>query len=661
MKAVLFVVCALVMTLVSPAFSEGDANLRARAFDLPLIGSQGFLRSSDLFPLNDYTFLVFWDSSCPRCVESLLGADAFFEEKGGGDLAVVGIHTGPGDPFEVEQLLKSNDIDLIQLWDIGGEASRDYGVVEGAFTLFVVGRDGRILGRQTPLGGHTKEMMEDMLSEAKTSAERDAGATAAPPEPTEGTVSAPTDEGTSPSWAHGFVFHGDERLRFLSIDSHGKAPVGPYGEALEEGNSVLYRFDLEVSRRISRRLRLGGLLRITNEDEEVLELGPEYLGSPWGSAFAEVIAGRFSVRLGYYRISMTPLTLMRWDWDDNPRIGGNAGCGCAAAAGVLLVESLEELGPDLVFEGATAAYRISGLEARAFYAIPRRANEIAYDEYYENKAAGEDPAGYSLEIAGGEARWRRTERRTGSSWAAGVRVVTTWEDDQSVNFTELGYRVPDPWTTSTIVTADWNVPLVRYIDLRGEWMIFNEAEENREALGLATLEYKGKGGIAGVAFERSPGWRLRLDYLYLDPDFYSPFSALSYAPNREGARVSVEVPLHAESVVASVFYKRLRETETPHPAAEKEQESDLGVSLDAEFRNGLGGSLGWLDSGMWRQGAYQPTDDVRKAFVAGARYRFDKTTTIELQYQWLKNKSVARRIENESTANVYSVYMSARF
>jgi hypothetical protein len=401
---------------------------------------------------------------------------------------------------------------------------------------------------------------------------------------------------------------------------------------------------------------VGGFVRIGNEDEKVLKIGPEYLGSRWGSAFAEASAGRFFARLGYYEISSTPLTLMRWDWDDNPRIGGSAGCGCGAAAGVLLVESLEELSPELVFEGASVGYRASDLEARAFYAIPRRANKTRYWE-----STAENRANYPLELGGAETAWSRFDARTGSSWKAGLRFIGTWESDRSVDMVKLGYLWPDPSTSSSIVTADWNVPVLRFVDLRGEWMLRNKADENAEACCDTTFTYKGKGGIAGLVLDPPKGWRFRADYIYLNPEFYSPFAALSYAPNREGARVSAEVPLASDRVVVSLFYKRLRETEASYSGADKERESYFGVSLDAELENGLGGSIGWLDTGTWRGGTVRPLDDVRKALVVDARYRFDTVSTIQLQYQRLERTITSRGIALESGADLYSVYTSVRF
>jgi len=618
----------------------------APVFDLPRIGGSDFLASSDLFPAHGLTFLIFWDSSCPRCVESLLQCEAFYEDQETDSIAVVGLHAGEGDPAEVEVLLASNGIFFPQLWDVGSETAQKYSIPPATFTAVLVDRAGRIVALREHSEGDVRGVLNSMLSDASTAQPESGDSTAV----TEG----PED---TPSY-FGLVFHGDERIRFLSIDTRGQDPVGPYGETLEAGNTVLYRFDLEVSRRITRHLRIGALLRIGNEDEKILETGPEYLGSPWGSAFAEVSAGGLLFRGGYYEMFMTPLTMMRWDWDDNPRIGGSAGCGCGAAAGVLVVQSLEELAPELVFEGGTAIYRWAGLETRAFYAIPRRTNETSYSDYlYDGERAR-----YALQTGGVEWLWRRADRRTGGFWKAGIRIAGTWEDERSVDFEELGYPEPEPFNSAAILTADWHVPVVRNLSFEGEWILWNEAEQNAEACCDTTFTQTGHGGVAGAVFDRPPGWKLRFDYIYLDPGFYSPFAALSYEPNREGVRVSGRIPVVANKLSASFFLKRLRETDAPYPGEKKERESVFGVSLDADLANGAGGSLGWLQDNAHREASIGPaTEDTRSALVAQARYRFDKICALQLEYQRVKSFGETHGDEYESSADLYSAYLSARF
>lgn len=652
-RPIKILVLSLLAVAVIGVFSALPANRGqpAPAFDLPLINGSGFLNSNDLFPFYDYTFLIFWDSNCPHCVESLLQCEAFYQAQTSENVAIVGIHPDEGDLFEVQQLLETNGIVFPQMLDRGGETGQNYSISHATFTLYLVDRGGGIAARRSDPQGNMKTVLEELLS--------DEAVKIAGQEKREN-ASSGDEELTATGPTAGFVFHGDQRLRFLAIDSRGEGAAGPYGEEVQPGNHLLYRFEFEMSRKLTRHLRAGGLLRISNEDEKILEAGPKYYGSEWGSAFAEMTVDNFLFRIGYYDVSMTPLTLMRWDWEDNPRIGGNAGCGCAAAAGVLLVESLEELGPDLVFEGGVASYRRSNWEARAFYAIPRRARETTY---LEVRSTGAERARYSLEIFGFESLWRRFDERTESSWKAGVHLVGSWEDRRTVDFDALGYNLiaPDPWHSSTTVSADCAVPIVRSLDLEAEWILWNEADDHAANCCDTIPATKGKGGKVGIVFERSPGWNVRCDYLYLNHDFYSPFSALSYQPNREGVRFSARVPVRGEIASASLFYKRLRELETPERGADKEIDSVFGASLDLELPGGLGGSLGWLDNGTWRTGEVEAHDDIRKALIVEARYRFDKRSLLQIQYQRVDGKAVDDNGENEALANLYSVYLSARF
>ncbi len=652
------VICAFFALAVwtGHAYSHAQAARRpatAPPFELPLINAYGYLEATALFSAHEYTFLVFWDSDCPHCVESLRRCEEFYEGLSGDEIAVVGVHAESGDQLEVEQLLESNGIFFPQLWDVGGEAGQNYGVAIATFTLFLVDGEGTIVAYKPDPQGDMKEVLEGMLPDKTAPAPGRAQTETAAPEET---------PFFSPS---AFVFHGRQRVRFLAIDSRGSAAAGPYGEAVAPGNDLLYRFELEMSRRITRNLRVGGMLRISNEGEDVLKSGPKYLGSEWGSAFAEMSSGRFLLRIGYFDITMTPLTLMRWDWADNPRIGGSAGCGCGAAAGVLLVESLEELGPDLVFEGATVSVREPGFEARAFYAVPRRAVLTSGQEYLRLRW---DRARYSLEIFGFEGLWRRSDKRTGSSWQIGVHSVNSWEDRRSVDFQELGYNLtePDPWFTSSIVSAGYNIPLVRHLDLTGEWILWNEAREKRAGCACNdTVPFpaptEGSGGTAGLVYERAPGWRLRGDYVRVGKDFFSPFAALSYETNREGFRLSAQVPLWKEEFSATAFYKRLRELQTPAPQAEKANGSFIGASVDAQLQSGWGGSVGWLDTGHWRTGDFEPVDEQRRAVIIEARYAFDRGSSLQAQFQRIENSTVDGGAEEKSLSNLYSLYLSARF
>ncbi len=642
--------CCVCISLV-PALvhATGSFAVEARAapsFILSTLGGVERMSSETLFHSFPYTFLIFWESGCPKCVEHLVQCELFFEEYAGGDITVVGINSDSGDMLTVQSTLVSNGIRFTQLWDGTGEVTKIYGVPYGSFAVFLVGEGGLIEASSLDPVGNMKELMESMLL-GDWKGEEEA-------------ITPAGEAGARGDSRLGFTFGGRSRIRFLGIDARGTAAVGPYGEAVNSRNDVLYRFEMEMSRAVGRYIDIGGLLRISNEDEAVLDSGPQYLGSEWGSAFAELHVDRFSLRLGYYSISMTPLTLMRWDWDDNPRTGGEAGCGCGDAAGVLLVESLEELGPDLIFEGGVCTYRGADIETRLFYAIPRRVREISKNEV---RSTGADPAHYSLEIYGFGGRWQRYDSRTGLFWRLGVSAVGTWENPRSVEFLDLGYAVPDPWYDSYILTVTAEAPIVWLLAARGEVVAANRARSHglREATGQDDVALKGGGGVGGIVFSWDPRVTVACDYMRLEPNFYSPFAALSYESNSQGLRLSSRLLGPRDIIAVSLFYKRLSEVEAPYREAERERFSLWGATVDMDLPSGFGCSFGWMDRGRWRGGEVHYLDEYRHSLSVTSRYLFRRGTYIQAQFQYITNSISYGSDAEESTASLYSLYFATEF
>ena len=620
----------------------------APPFELSRLDGAGNVRSSELLSKHREVFLVFWHTGCPRCVEVLLGCERFYRTYGGEDIAVLGINADEGDLLAAQGVIESNGITFAQARDAGGAVSASYRVARETLAIFLVdgGGDGRIRAARFDPAGDAGAAMEEMLS-VPSAAPAGAGGT--------------SGDARAAEAGADFSYRGLERIRLLAIDTRGADAAGIYGEPVSAGSSVRYRVEVEASKRLAAHLRAGALLRISNEGANVLESGPEYLGSEWGSAFVEVEAARLRVRLGYYSLHMTPLTLMRWDWDDSPRIGGDTGCGCGGvAAGTLLVESLEELGPDLTVEGALVTYGGPNLEARLFYAMPRRALETSYVAYRSGAA---DRASYSLELYGFEARWQRLDRRTGLFWKAGLHAVGSFENRRSVDFAALGYAAASPWLETWTASVTSEIPLVRYARLRGELIAWNKTDERGVVTedGTVDLSATGGGGFGGIAIEKSQRLGLMIDYVRLAPDFFTPFSALSYESNTEGLRVSARAPVVRDFASLSLFYKRLRDAEVVAPGAERKQISLAGASLDLNIVGAFGAGLGWLDEKSSRDGIVSPLDTHRRAAVASLHYNLGAAGVIRLQYERIRSEDATSDPAADSGADMYSLYSSVYF
>jgi peroxiredoxin len=636
---IFLMLCAAVSTVVlfNPSAWSIEPGHPAPYFELPGIDG-GYTESARLFAAHEMTFLVFWDSGCAHCVESLERCEAFDSEYGGASIAVVGVNTDADGELGARGALEESGAAFPQLLDRGGGVAGLYGVPLASFAVYLIDSRGIVIDVGIDPPGDVHDFMERML-EAPVPAVYRADARA------ENVL--------------GLGARGDARIRFIGIDTRGNEPVGPYGERARSGNHLQYRFTLEMMRRLGRYLTIGALLRISNEVAEVLESGPEYLGSEWGSAFALFSRRRFSLRIGYYVMHMTPLTMMRWDWDDNPRIGGDTGCGCGPAAGVLLIESLERLGPDLTFEGAQAAYVMPDFEIGAFYGMPRRAREVHVREY---SASGELPR-YSLEIYGAEAKLQRYDQRTGRFWRVGAHFLGSWENNRSVDFAALGYSIPQPWQESTILSVSWEAPFLPVAAIRGEWILSNRTEDHIYGIDGERQDFTshGGGGTAGILVEWEHSLRFSCDYIRLEPAFNSPFAALSYEANREGIRGSVSAYIAEEAVVASVFYRRTSEIEPPEEGVEKERISLFGASLDLDFTGGLGGSVGFIDKESRRDGGLEAFDAARRAIVMSIRYLFLQSASLEIRHERIDSESDATGILLESETKLYGLYLSARF
>ncbi|MCU0640281.1 MAG: hypothetical protein MUF59_10510, partial [Candidatus Krumholzibacteria bacterium] len=300
-----------------------------------------------------------------------------------------------------------------------------------------------------------------------------------------------------------------------------------------------------------------------------------------------------------------------------------------------------------------------GLYARAFYAMPRRARAV---RRVETEFGGEEAAAYSLETAGLETKWRMHMPRFGRALSAGAHMVVSWENPRSIDPVALEYDYPFEWHRSTVLSFTGEVPVARHAVLRGEYAALNRAEFHNQPPDFeGSFDRNGNGGYAGVAIDHGSGFLAACDYVEIGRGFHSPFAAMSYQSGRRGIRISSRLSYPDERSAFSIFYKRLGETGPEGPGLEKREWSVFGASIDADFGSGLGGGLAYIDEGSRRDGDAGRFDAARRSLTAGARFRFNRASYVQGQYQRIDNADDSSGSRLESETEMFSVYVGAVF
>ena len=358
---------------------------------------------------------------------------------------------------------------------------------------------------------------------------------------------------------------GEERVRFMNIDTHGARAIGAYGEELKQESTFKHYLRLEIRASVSKNIIAGARLRMTNVSKDVLNLGPEYLSQEYGSAFLRYARKEFNCIVGAYDVHLTPFTLMRWDEEDNPEGGGEAGGGClvcGGVAGAIPRESLEELTPTLSFEGARLNGMIQDMvDLVVFYARPRIAGSRQYRQH----------------LFGARAKLLSYHRASTSFRHVGLTIVTTRDEASSSDYPSLS----GPALANNVLGVDLAFPITEGFLLRGEWAY---SESDVDSVGGSLREYDGHSLLFGVKYHHRDLFRLRCSYLRVGEFFESSYSAVSYKANRHGVRSSLtfEIPRWKSSL--SSFAKVLREIEPIEPGADDDQlqtfyTASVGISV----------------------------------------------------------------------------------
>jgi len=415
---------------------------------------------------------------------------------------------------------------------------------------------------------------------------------------------------------------GDVKMRLRLVDSSQESPVfGTYGEALNRGFSQKHRFVLEAAYPVAASITVGGKVRVSNEDDDILTSGPEYLSSRFGSAFVAYDTPAVRARFGYYDVHYTPLSLMRWDVRDDPE-GGGGGCavcpGTPGVAGTILGESLEELGPVLTFEGLSLD--LSPLDA------------IGCDGFFARSTVSGET--YDVLTYGGRLKLTRYLQHASSLMDISLLAVRSEEDKRSKEADLISH--PKPFH-NTVMGVAWNVPVLRWLEFQGEWTYSDSRDQTDRIPDIA-----GNGTIAGLNAKLPGGLRAEASYIYLSPNWDSYFRALSYSYNRRGPRARLEY--ERGRLLIALFGKYLTtidpvkfEFGRPAGTVAYPTLSARGYLTAAPGLNfGLAAILS--GEGLEDDGPSLDTDNRRTTLLATATYEFGKASSVTLEERYVRHR-----------------------
>jgi hypothetical protein len=336
---------------------------------------------------------------------------------------------------------------------------------------------------------------------------------------------------------------------------------------------------------------------------------------------------------------------MRWDVEDTPEGGGESGCACPGAGGAITAESLEELGPELIFEGVKLnAAAGEHIDLVALFARSRSAKE---GQSYRQYTYGTRAKALIYHRPSTSFRW------------VGMTYIFSKDDKSSITFAL--YRP----SQNRILSLDCNLPIGRNFVLRGEWAL---TESDEDLLSQADKMDRGYGIIGTMEVRYSTQAATRLSYLRMSSKYKSLYNALSYNSNREGFRVSSNYQISKGKFSLWAFYKRLRELE---PAAEAKG-SDLlesfstlsfGVSTDPSRDLSIRSSCMLKidrrdddDSGL----GIEKIDNKTQIMTGEVIYNFTRENSFTLGYQRIDHQDKVDS-DRDYQADVVSTLFSTRF
>ncbi len=438
-------------------------------------------------------------------------------------------------------------------------------------------------------------------------------------------------------------FHGWGKIRLENISASQNEISGLYGEPLEEGGAVSHRFFFEAVSVLSDHFTAGARFRLSDEDDSVLLNGPVYFKNEYGSVFGEASFGGASVRLGYYDIFFTPLTLMRFDPKDLPEIGGSSGCGSCTSSGGLIGGSLmEDIDEELTFEGGIAKMEFGdAFDAAVLYARSQQAVEL---ERYRRHSVG--------------ARLRFQYYLPHAKDFLQISAQYLYHDDDVCSVDESPAYYP---LTNHVGGLYLNLPVFKAAGVFGEWAVSRLEQRFPCVSNAEDITNDGHAGTAGINIGPANGFNAQIAWLYREKEFASLFSALTYLPNRHGGRLSASWMESGERFSIDFFGKYLEEID----AAEGE-ETTAYISLSAGVSvvpiDDLTVRASWLSELQQRDaGTSSPETDTRTdAATLQSSFELFRHNYLDLKYQFIQFNDEQDQ-QQDYDAHIVSAEMNIKF
>jgi hypothetical protein len=334
--------------------------------------------------------------------------------------------------------------------------------------------------------------------------------------------------------ANGFYVNGEGKFRVRYITADTTDITGSYGEALKQGMSLRWRFDISCGYPLADYFLTEAGLRVTNENSAGALYPPDYITGKAVAGWWSVSYLRepLEITLGKYDASFTPLTFMRWDTKDNPL--GASGCACQISVGGISGESLEEPQEDYRLEGARLKASAAFGDLTALFAQPQVPVEGMFYQQY---------------LAGGRTRIVLSPFKATRSMVLGLSAMRVKDEPSSVAAAPLAPLVSD------VFGADLSLPLIGDLTLAGEGA-FSKRDDNLQS-DLNPIR-EGYGLVAGLQYIQADRVEANLAFLQLDPWFAPFYRALSYAKNRRGGKLSLihrDLELFNKPFSFSLYFK----------------------------------------------------------------------------------------------------------